>query len=295
MAANRLLLKYAMQSPRLLVATTVLGFSGALFNGISTALVVPVILGYLGQSEGTKAIPGPLRRMIEVTGAQGEHQFLVLMGFVFIAIVLKNAATYANELTSAILTKRLTTSIRQSGLRLLLDVDLEYFSANKVGDIVNRMGGEIIRTANSIKIANQIFTTAITILVFLIILLAISWQLTLLSTGLLTIVSVANQFFIRQAKRSGQQLSESSANYSIALLETLSGIRLVKSSGQETHQYRQLSHFIDQRETAECESQASYAIVNPVNEVAGILVVLVIVLVGKVLFASQMKRLPRFC
>jgi ATP-binding cassette, subfamily B, bacterial MsbA len=288
MTANRLLLKFAARSPQLIFWTTVLGFSGALFNGISTALVAPVILGYLDPSSRDKVLPGPLRQVVELTGVRGEQQFLVLMGFVLLAIVLKNAATYASSLTAARLTQTLTTRIRSEGLKLLMDVDLEFYSANKIGDIINQMGGEISRTADSIKFAIQMFTAMITILVFLGFLLAISWQLTLASTGLLLLVSIANQFFIRQAKQSGKELSSSSANYSIALLETLSGIRLVKSAGQESAQYNQLTQYIQDRELAERQSQANYALIGPVNEIAGICVVLMIVVTGKILFASQM-------
>ncbi len=286
MTANRLLLKFAARSPQLIFWTTVLGFSGALFNGISTALVAPVILGYL--DPGAQVLPGPLRQLVEITGVQGDQQFLVLMGLVLLAIVLKNAATYASSLTAARLTQTLTTRIRSEGLKLLMDVDLEFYSANKIGDIINQMGGEIARTADSIKFAIQMFTTIITVVVFLGFLLAISWQLTLASTGLLLLVSIANQFFVRQAKQSGKDLSSSSANYSIALLETLSGIRLVKSAGQEATQYGQLTQFIRDRELAERQSQANYAMIGPVNEIAGIVVVLMIVIAGKVLFASQM-------
>jgi ATP-binding cassette, subfamily B, bacterial MsbA len=288
MTANRLLLKFAARSPQLIFWTTVLGLSGALFNGVSTALVAPVMLGYLDPNIGVKSLPGPLKKVLELTGAQGEHQFLVLMGLVLLSIVLKNAASYASSLTSARLTQTLTTSIRSEGLKLLLDMDLEFYSANKLGDIVNQMGGEIARTADSIKAALQILIASITILVFLVFLLLISWQLTLASTGLLLVVSIANQYFIRQAKRSGKDLSSSSANYSIALLETLSGIRLVKSSGQESNQYQKLTQYIRDREVAERQSQANYAIVNPINEVAGIIVVLVIVVVGKIIFNREM-------
>jgi ATP-binding cassette, subfamily B, bacterial MsbA len=211
----------------------------------------------------------------------------VLMGLVFLAIIFKNIATYAGSLTGARLTQRLTSSIRSDGLKLLLKVDLGYYNEHKIGDILNQMGGEIGRTADSIKAAIQMVSAAITIFVFLTFLLIISWQLTLASTGLLLIVAIVNQTFIRKAKRSGQALSSSSANYSIALLETLSGIRLVKASGQEANQYGELTQYIHDRETAERESQANYAIVNPINEVAGTMVVLVIVLVGKVLFKNM--------
>jgi ATP-binding cassette, subfamily B, bacterial MsbA len=288
MTANRLLLKFAARSPQLIFWTTVLGFSGALFNGISTALVAPVILGYLDPSSRAQTLPAPLRRVVELTGVQGDQQFLVLMGFVLLAIVLKNAATYTASLTAARLTQTLTTRIRSEGLKLLLDVDLEFYSANKIGDISNQMGGEVARTAESIKVAIHMFTATITILVFLGFLLVISWQLTLASTGLLLLVSIANQFFIRRAKQSGKALSNASSNSSVALFETLSGIRLVKAAGQESVQYRQLCQFIRDRELAERQSQANYAVIAPINEIAGICVVLVIVIAGKVLFASQM-------
>ncbi len=291
MNPNRLLLNFALRYPKMIVLTTVLGFSGAVFNGISTALIVPVILGYLGQGMGAQSMPPMLQKVLALTGAQGDQQFLVLMGFVLLAIVLKNAATYFSSLISARLTQSLTSHIRQAGLQLLLEVDLDFYAKNKIGDLVNQLGGEIARTAESIKVAIQIFTTAITILVFTGLLLLISWQLTLITTALLLFVSIANQFFIRQAKRSGQKLSSASATYSIALLEMLSGIRLIKASGQETQQYQTLVSLIDQREEAERQSQANYAIVAPINEVAGTLTVLVIVIMGRVLFAQQLETL----
>jgi ATP-binding cassette, subfamily B, bacterial MsbA len=291
MNANRLLLKFALRHPSLIVLNTVLGFSGAVFNGISTTLIVPVILGYLGQGGTMKQMPPALHKILALTGVTGEHQSLVLLGLVLVAILLKNTATYLSSLVSSRMTRFLVTHIRKEALRTLLDVDLDFYAKNKIGDVINQLGGEVSRTAESIKIAIQILTACTTILVFTGLLLAISWQLTLITTGLLLLVSIANQFFIRKAKRSGQLLSKASANYSIALLEALSGIRLIKSTGQETYEYQNLVNLVKKREEADQYCQTSYAIVGPVNEVAGIATVLVIVVVGRILFAQELETL----
>jgi ATP-binding cassette, subfamily B, bacterial MsbA len=292
MTANRLLLKFALRSPRLIVMTTLFGFSGAVFNGISTALIVPVILAYLGQSGmSIKQMPPILQKLVNLTGAQGEQQLLVLMGLVLLTIIFKNAATYGNSLVAARLTQTLSSNIRKEGLRLLLDVDLAFYHNHKIGDLMHQLGGEVARTADSIKVAIQIFITIITMTVFLVILLLLSWQLTLIATGLSLIVSLLSQLFVRQAKQSGEMLSSASSHYSIALLEMLSGIRLVKATGQERNQYRHIASTIDQREKAERQSQANYAIVSPVNEVAGMITVLIIVISGKTLFSAQMASL----
>jgi ATP-binding cassette, subfamily B, bacterial MsbA len=291
MNANRLLLKFARRYPILIAITAVLGFSGAVFNGISTALIIPVILGYLGHGAGATQMPPFLQNLIALTGTTGDQQYLVLMGLVLLAIVGKNLASYYSAITSARLSQSLTSRIRKDGLKLLLDVDLDFYAKHKGGDLISQLGGEVARTAESIKVAIQIFTTIITILVFTGLLLVISWQLTLISTGLLLLVSLANQFFVRQAKMSGQRLSAASSKYTIALLEILSGIRLIKATGQETPQYQQIADLIDERESADRDSQANYALVSPINEVAGTMTVLVIVVVGRILFAQQLQSL----
>jgi ATP-binding cassette, subfamily B, bacterial MsbA len=288
MNANRLLLKFASRYPKLVALTILLGFSGAVFNGISTALILPVIVGYLGQENSAlNQIPQFLKDLLASTGTQGKQQFLVLMGFVFLAILLKNIATYYSSIVGARLAQTLTSRIRKEGIQLLLDVDVDFYAKTKAGDLVNKVGGEIARTAESIKIATTILTTVITILVFTALLLLTSWQLTLITTGLLLPVSIANQFFVRRAKRSGHRLSETSGDYTVALLEMLAGVRLIKSAGEETPQYQKMSHLIDRHEAASRDSQADYAIVAPVNEVAGIIVVLIIVLSAQVLLVNQ--------
>jgi subfamily B ATP-binding cassette protein MsbA len=43
------LVKYARQYPIRIILTILLGFSGAIFSGVSTTLIVPVVLNLLGQ------------------------------------------------------------------------------------------------------------------------------------------------------------------------------------------------------------------------------------------------------
>ncbi len=290
MNPNRLLLKFARRYPKLIVVTAVLGFSGAIFNGVSTALIVPVILGFLGQGSNNR-MPPQIQGILSVVGGSGQNSFAVLLGVVIVAIVLKNLATYLSAISSAKLTQTLATSIRRDGIRMLLDVDIDYYGQHKIGDLIGQLGGEVSRAADAIKIALQIFTTALTILVSVAFLLVISWQLTAIATGLLLLVTVSNQFFIKRAKQSGQDLSDHSREYSVTLLESLSGMRLIKSTSQEATTYQQLSWLISEREKAELKSQKNYAMIGPVNELAGIATVIVMITLGRILFADQMASL----
>ncbi len=57
MSTRKLLLRFAKPYPGLILLTILLGFSGALFNGVSTALIVPVVLRIVGQEVDLNSAP----------------------------------------------------------------------------------------------------------------------------------------------------------------------------------------------------------------------------------------------
>ena len=157
MKPNQLVLQFASRYPKLIGLTVVLGFSGAIFNGVSTALIIPVIFGFLGQEIGLKGMPPVLQQMLSssTNSLPHHHRYLMMMAWVLGAIVLKNLASYASTLVSSRLSQTLTRQIRQDGMRLLLDVDLEFFSKNKLGDLMSQLGGETSRAAEAIRITTR--------------------------------------------------------------------------------------------------------------------------------------------
>ena len=292
MSANKLLLKYARRYAGRIILTVMLGFSGALFNGISTTLIVPVLLSFLEEAIELRGAPPLIRTLMHPFEGMPENQRLILMtGAIVLAIFLKNVTSYINTLVATSLTRSLTSDLRQAGVRLLLKVDLEFYSQTKVGDLINILGGEIGRTASAVSTAIAMFTTSMTVLVFVGLLLSLSWKLTVTATVLLALVAWANQYIINRSKHFGSQLSAMSKDYSVRVLETLTGIRLVKSTGNEKREYQQLKHLIQRREEADFQAQVNYAAIGPINEVVNLIVIILIVFIGRTIFANEIESL----
>ena len=290
MSTNKLLIKFAKPYPGWIIITIVLGFSGALFNGIGTALIVPVILKIVGQEVNLTGAPPIIKGILSPFDNLPEGYRLGLMaGTILLTIILKNAANYASSLTSSSLTRRITTDIREAGIKLLLEIDIDYYSKMKVGDLINRLGGETSRAANALRLIVKLITLGITILVFAAILISISWQLTIAATLLLFLVVIVNQYAIIRSKKFGKQLSEVSKGYSIAMLETLNGIRLVKSTGNENKEFQRITKLIKEREEADFQSQLNSEAIAPISEVMGISALLGIVFLSRVIFSSQIS------
>ncbi|WP_341526200.1 ABC transporter ATP-binding protein [Nostoc sp. UHCC 0302] len=288
MSTRKLLVRFAKPYPALILLTILLGFSGALFNGVSTALIVPVVLKIVGQEVDLSNAPPILKTIMSpFDNIPNNYRIGVMSGAIILTILLKNLATYASSLASSSLTRKLTADMREAGLKLLLEIDIDYYAKTKVGDLINRLGGEIGRAASAVGSTVKIVILGITILVFVGLLLSISWQLTVAATLLLSLVTLVNQYAISRSRNFGKQLSEMSKAYSISVLETLNGIRLVKSTGNEEKEYQRIKKLIRAREKADFESQVNSEVIAPLSEVMGITALLLIVFLSKTFFADQ--------
>ena len=94
MHSRNLLLKSLRQYPLLVVSTICLGFSGAIFNGVSTFLIVPILLELLGQSSSlNNELPSSLQTILGVFDAVPDGYRLMVMSLSVVGlIVLKNVA-----------------------------------------------------------------------------------------------------------------------------------------------------------------------------------------------------------
>ncbi len=292
MSTRKILFRFAKPYSGWIIITIVLGFSGALFNGVSTTLIVPVILRIVGQEVFLKDAPPILKAiMYPFDGLPDDYRLGVMAGAIVLTIFFKNLANYASSLTSSTLTRRLNSDMRQAGIKLLLEIDIDYYSKMKVGELINRLGVESARAASALRHVIKLAILGLTILVFTGILVSISWQLTIAATLLLSLVMIVNQYAIVRSKKLGKQLSEVSKAYSIKMLETLNGIRLVKSTGREENEFQRLKKLIETREMADFKSQANSEAIAPVSEVMGISALLGIVFLSRTIFNDQISSL----
>jgi ATP-binding cassette, subfamily B, bacterial MsbA len=294
MSTSNLLFQFAKPYPGRIVVTFLLGFSGALFNGIGTTLIVPVILAIVGQNLNTGDAPGIIKAIISPFDQVPEHYRIGVMALaVILTIAIKNLASYASTLASSSLSRIITTDMRDAALKILLEVDLDYYAKTRIGDLINSLGGEIARAASTLNTAIRLFSLVITILVFVGLLLLMSWQLTIAATILLSLVTLVNQYAIARSKDYGKMLSEMSKAYSITVLEVMNGMRLVRSTANEDREYQKIVKLIRDREQADFKSQANSEAIVPVSEVMGITALVMIVLLSKYLFGNQVASLSQ--
>ena len=293
MNKNKLLLKFALRYRWLIIISTVLGFASAVFNGIGVTLIIPIVLSIIDDSMlKLKGMPPILSKpMSWFDTFSGDTKVYVMLLTILTIIILKNATNIINKIVSGHFSRNLTNSIKKEVLKLLMDVDLDFFQKTKIGTILSNVESESNRTAASIQTFLQILTVSFNLLTFTAILISISWQLTFLSLFLLLALSLTNQTFIKKAKVLGKRLRKITRLYNQKLIEVFTGIRLIKSVSQEQKEYNNMKNLLERREKAALESQLNGIFISPINEIGGIVIVIIIILVGRYFFLEQIKSL----
>ena len=289
---KKLLLGLAQEFPLKIIASILLGFSGALFSGVNTTLIVPVILQLTGQSATLKNIPPIIQNLFAPFNTLPEQYRLVaLLIAVIVTIGLKSISAYTASLVGVSLSKGLMNRIREEAFKVVFDVDLDYFNKNKIGDIARKINTESGRTASAILSYIRLSNVVFTIIIYTGILVAISWQLTIISVLLASFITLISQVFVRQSKLLGKRLTETNKNYTIHLFEMLNGIRLIRAVASEKREFKKMMDMAYEQEQIAFDSQKVSAAIGPINEMASILVVIAIILLARVILSSNLDGL----
>ena len=292
MSSNRFIWKIAKDRPSFIFGTLFLTLSSAIFNGVGTALLIPVLVVFLSEGEDYSLpnSPSALQKIFSVFDVfDGPQKLIIMLGSIVVILILKNLTSYLNNLLANYHTKHLVTEMRRDGFDLLLEVGYDYYAKNKVGDIVVNVNREIERTAAVIRSGIRIAIISLTILTFIYFLLNISWQLTVISTILLFLIALSNRTLVKASRKYGVLLSEQSRLYSRKSFEIITGIRLIKLSASEDREYENITKLIEQREKVQLKSMTLGSAVGPLNEILGVALILILVVICRYYFTASIR------
>lgn len=293
MSGKEFILKFILRKPFnfQIIGNIILGFASGLFNGVNTTLIVPILLQISGQEIELTGSPRIIQFLLSpFEGVPERYRLIVMLLAVILTILLKNLTAYLRSLLTVVFNRSLTNIIKSEMFQTLMDSDLDFFTKAKVGDLTKRLGSDTAQCIQTINGYVSLITQLIILSLFVSLLISISWQLTLVSSLLVALIGVINQLFIRRSKRFGFFLNQEQKNYSIKVIETLNGIRLIKSVSSENREYTKLKELMLSLENIALKAKMNSALISPVNEVTSMIAVISILLLGRYLFADQITN-----
>lgn len=227
-----------------------------------------------------------LDQMIEKVGAN--NALLYLGGFLVIMTTMKVGFAYLGSYFMIPIRTGVLRDLRVQLYRKVLSLPIGFFSEERKGDIMSRMTGDVGEVEASIMSSlDMIFKNPIMILIYLGVMFAMSWKLTIFVLILLPFSGWLIGKIGHSLKKSSREGQEQSGELLSQIEETLGGLRVIKAFNAE-HKLESRFFALNQklRKTLN-RLNRRYNLAHPVSELLGTMVIAILLWFGGVLILAN--------
>jgi len=237
------ILGYLRPQSGLFVVSIVAMTLHAALDAFSFTLLIPFLNVLFTGAGGADLLgdgTGPVHRLLDwLLGGliDPERPMVALRNVVlvmFVVFLVKNLAAYVQQLTVSIIEGRVTRDIRNQIYRHVLGLGLPFFQRMRSGQVISRITVDVdqLRTLVTANLAKAL-SSVIQVSVFLVVLVSLSWQLTLMALLFLPPMLGLWARFRKRLYLGIHKVLDAVGDLSSQIQESVGGIRLVKASGAE--------------------------------------------------------------
>lgn len=217
-----------------------------------------------------------------VITVDGQMRALVFICvFVIITFFLKNLFRYLALFFSAPLKNAVVRDIRNGLYEKVVNLPLAFFSEERKGDIISKMTSDVTEVESSVMSSVEVvFKEPFTIIFFLGTLMLWSPELTVFVLILLPLTGLIIGRIGKSLKRSSKRVQEQMAVLLSTMIETLSGLRIIKAFNgidQSIGKFRKENQVFLRQKVKMIRKQH---LASPLSEVLGTLVMVVVIYYG---------------
>ncbi|MEO6054984.1 MAG: ABC transporter ATP-binding protein [Chthoniobacterales bacterium] len=192
---------------------------------------------------------------------------LVACVIVPLVMLLRSTFSYLNSYFMGWVSLKMLRDLRLDLFAHIIDQSLDFFNKAKVGKLISRIANDTRVAQDSfLNIISDAFQNPIALVLGILVLFKLDWKFCLVTLALFPICIVPVAIFGRKVRKEGRAENDQQATLSVILLETLAGIRVVKSFAREPYQVEQYEKLSDQQFRTSVRVRRNMDIVTPLIE-----------------------------
>ncbi|MGE5596612.1 MAG: ABC transporter ATP-binding protein [Hyphomicrobiales bacterium] len=210
-----------------------------------------------------------------------EKQVMVLLAVMLGMALLGWAAQFTQQITTAWMGNRLLLKLRTDMYDHMQGLSLSFYDEMEVGRMISRLTSDVtvvqdLLTSGSLTFAADVIGLAIVVVV----LLAIDWQLALVTFAIVPPLVIVMVFWARLARRAFINVRVKISALYGTLAENVSGVRAVQSMSREDENSKRFDALNQENRNANIFAGMLSAAIMPVIELAVAIAMALVVIVG---------------
>ncbi|PSB45451.1 ABC transporter ATP-binding protein [Cyanosarcina cf. burmensis CCALA 770] len=217
----------------------ILGVLSSLAEGVGISLFIPLLQNFNRENSETDCgnILLCFINNLFISFSPNYRLFLIVL-CIFGCILLKVSLAYSSSIIFSWYNSHIGHELRSKIFRQLLRINYSFLETQESGKLINLLATETWQTSKALTVFMNLIISICTISIFVILLLLISWQLTLLAGIVMTLISLAIQLMTRQVGSLGRQAVQVNEVLTNRMWEGLSGMKVIRAFGRENYEQK---------------------------------------------------------
>ncbi|MEQ9238983.1 heterocyst formation ABC transporter subunit HepA [Coleofasciculus sp. E2-BRE-01] len=224
---------------KIVVLAVVFTLLAAIFEGFGVGFILSFLQSF------TSPEAEPIKTGIEwfdvwvlAVNAPARERLYRVSALILVVTWLRCGLTYLGLVYSKIAQINLIDGLRKQMFEQLQGLSLRYFSKTRSGELLNSLTTEIEQIKQSFEVMAFLLTRGSTLIAYIISMVLISWQLTIISLMLFTLLSVGVSTLIARVREASFERSKANGMFVATAVEFISGIRTVHAFATQDFERR---------------------------------------------------------
>jgi len=276
-----------------LVAPAILSFLAAFLDGASKGLIIPVINGIVKRDFSFISSTAIFKKIIAVCPYMDNSNKTILVVLVTLIFVISGAQVITSYLASVSMlyqTREFANSIRKAIFSKYMICGKQFFDNTSFGSLDNVLSNMTEAISNKLSYLHRTFTEFFRLIIYLIILFAISWQLTLFVLLIFPFMHYGLRWLFKKITRTSRDLVIVMDRINRKVFNVLSNIQLIKSYVREPQEIREYHELSDCRRKLEFSIDKKGTLVSPINNLFNLLQLALLLLAISIMLTINKAR-----
>jgi subfamily B ATP-binding cassette protein MsbA len=252
---------------RIAILAVVFTVIAAIFEGFGVGL----ILSFLQNLTNPSAAPiktGFTWFDVEILGvnASDTERLYRISALILITTFLRSGFTYLGRLYTNISQAHLGYRLRKRLFEQLQALNLSYFAKTRSGELVHSITAECMQLMQSFNVSSILISKGCALLVYVISMFLLSWQLTIISVMLFSLLSAGISTLLGRVREASFERTKAGKWYTSVALEFINGVRTVQAFAAQSFEYKRFDNANSQLLKATTKALSNAAVIEPLSE-----------------------------
>lgn len=268
------LLSFLKAQKRLFLIAVAALFVSSFFEGIQYTILIPLTDRIFNKKQIVfpNGVPDFVRDIVDQLNVMEPATLLKILPWAIVLLMLvKHAFVYMSSYLMNDVSQRVIRDIRDRLYAKIQSFSLDYFSERRTGELLSRITNDVAVIENAISYGvTDLFRQSFLIMIYVTIAFSIHFKAACVVFFILPLIGWPMSRIGAKLKKLSRRTQENMADVNSILLETISGVRVVKAFSTEQYEIGRFRVKNQEAYKLRLKSVKRMLLMNPITEIFGL-------------------------